>query len=89
MNEIGLQDSIPPRPRKRNIETTQLKALRELSANNNIVIKSADKGGTTVIMNRADYVAEGLRQLSDQNFYQSTDDDLTAEHNQKVAAHLD
>ena len=89
MNEIGLQDSIPPRPRKRNIETTQLKALRELSANNNIVIKSADKGGATVIMNRADYVAEGLRQLSDQNFYQPTDDDLTAEHNQKVAAHLD
>ena len=89
MKEIGLQDSIPPRPRKRNIETTHFKALKVLSANNNIVIKPADKGGATVIMNRADYVAEGLRQLSDQNFYQPTDDDLTAEHNQKIAAHLD
>ena len=89
MNEIGLQDSIPPRPRKRNIEITQLKVLKELSATNNIVIKPADKDGATVIMNRADYVAEGLRQLSDQNFYQPTDDDHTAEHNQKIAAHLE
>ena len=40
-------------------------------------------------MNRADYVAEGLRQLSHQNFYQPIDNDLTAEHNQKMAAHLE
>ena len=89
INEIGLQDSIPPHPRKKNIETTQLKALRELSANNNIVIKSADKGGATVIQNLAYYVVEGLRQLSDQNFYQPLDDHLTTEHHQKIAAHLD
>ena len=89
MNEIGLQDSIPTRPTKKNIETAQLNALRELSANNNIVIKPADKGGATVILNRADYVAEGLRQLSDQNFYLPIDDDLTTTHNEKIATHLD
>ena len=53
------------------------------------MIKPADKGGTTVILNRADYVAEGLRQLSDQNFYQPIDDDLTTTHNEKIATHLD
>ena len=89
MNEIGLQDSIPTRPTKKNIETAQLNALRELSANNNIVIKPADKGGATVILNRADYVAEGLRQLSDQNFYLPIDDDLTTTHNEKIATHLE
>ena len=61
MNEIGLQDSIQTRPTKKNIETAQLKALMELSAYNNIVIKPADKGDATVILNRADYDAEGLR----------------------------
>ena len=59
MNELGLQDSIPPRLRKKNTEPDHLRALKELSANKNIVIKPADKGGATVIQNRADYVAEG------------------------------
>ena len=53
------------------------------------MIKPADKGGATVILNRADYVAEGLRQLSDQNFYQPINDDLTTTHNEKIATHLD
>ena len=89
MNELGLQDSVPARPRKKNVEHDHLNALKELSANTNIVIKPADKGGATVIQNRADYVAEGLRQLSDQCFYQPVDDDLTTEHNMKIIAHLD
>ena len=46
-------------------------------------------GGATVILNRADYVAEGLRQLSDRNFYQPIDDDLTTTHNEKISTHLD
>ena len=73
MNELGLQDSVPARPCKKNIEHDHLNVLKELSANTNIVIKPADKGGATVIQNRADYVAEGLRQLSDQCFYQPVD----------------
>ena len=89
MNELGLQDSIPPRPRKKNTEPDHLRALKELSANKNIVIKPADKGGATVIQNRADYVAEGLRQLGDQVFYKPLDSDLTTEHNTKIIAHLD
>ena len=89
MNELGLQDSISPRPRKKNTEPDHLRAQKELSANTNIVIKPADKGGATVIQNRADYVAEGLRQLGDQVFYKPLDSDLTTEHNMKIIAHLD
>ena len=81
MNELGLQDSIPPCPRKKNTEPDHLRALKELCANTNIVIKPADKGGPTVIQNRADYVAEGL--------YKPLDSDLTTEHNTKIIAHLD
>ena len=89
MNELGLQDSISTHPRKKNTEPDHLRALKELSANTNIVIKPADKGGATIIQNCADYVAKGLRQLGDQGFYKPLDSDLTTEHNTKIIAHLD
>ena len=84
MNELGLQDSIPQRPKKKNISDDQAKAQKELSSNADIVIKPADKGGATVVQNRSDYVAEGLRQLSDQNYYRPLDNSLTDEHNRMV-----
>ena len=45
--------------------------------------------GAMVIQNHANYVGEGLRQLSDQCFYQPLDVSLTAEHTMKIIAHLD
>ena len=38
--------------------------MRELYTNTDIVIKPADKGGSIVIMNTIDYVAEPERQLN-------------------------
>ena len=49
MNELGLQDSIPQRLKKKNISDDQAKVLKELSSNANIVIKPADKGGARVV----------------------------------------
>ena len=89
MNELGLQDSIPQRPKKKIISDNQAKALKELSSNADIVIKLADKGGATVVQNQSDYVVEGLRQLSDQNYYRPLDDNLTEEHNHMVMSNLD
>ena len=89
VNELGLQDSIPQRPKKKNISDDQTKELKELSSNADIVIKPADKGGATVVQNRSDYVAEGLRQLSDQNYYRPLDNNLTDEHNRMVMSNLD
>ena len=89
MNKLRLQDSIPECPKKKNISDDQTKALKELSSNADIVIKPADKGGATVVQNRSDYVAEGLRQLSDQNYYRPLDDNLTDGHNCMVMSNLD
>lgn len=44
--------------------------LKHLQENRDIIIKPADKGGATVIMNRTDYRKEALRQLSNQKYYQ-------------------
>ena len=52
-----------------NLSQNELKALQELRSNPNIVIKPADKGGAIVLMNKQDYLNEGLRQLNDPQFY--------------------
>ena len=44
-------------------------ALRELQENTLIVIKPADKGGSSVIMDRCQYIEEALRQLSNTDHY--------------------
>ena len=44
-------------------------ALGDLISTRGIVIKPADKGSAVVIMDRADYVLEALRQLEDTEYY--------------------
>ncbi|KAF7693726.1 hypothetical protein HF521_007479, partial [Silurus meridionalis] len=41
--------------------------------NQNIIIKPADKGSATVIMDREQYLWEGYRQLQDRTYYQKLD----------------
>ena len=48
---------------KDNLSQGERKALKELSRDKNIVIKNADKGTTTVMMNRADKLNEGQVQI--------------------------
>ena len=52
---------------KNNITTDQVRALRSLANNQDIVIKPADKGSRIVILDRQQYVFEGLRQLNNSN----------------------
>lgn len=47
-----------------NLTPSERKALKELYNNTDIIIKPADKGNATVILDRAQYLGEGLRQLS-------------------------
>lgn len=44
-----------------NLTLDQRKALKELYYNTEIVIKPVDKGNATVILDRAQYLGEGLR----------------------------
>ncbi|XP_069122266.1 uncharacterized protein [Argopecten irradians] len=52
-----------------NMSKTDRMALISLSMNKNIVIKKADKSNMIVIMNKENYMEEGLRQLQDDKHY--------------------
>ena len=58
---------------KDNLSQGERKALKELSRDKNIVIKKADKGTTTVIMNRTDKLNEGQVQIYDIHNYRPLD----------------
>ena len=49
-----------------NLTKDELKAIKSLRNNKATIIKPADKGSSTVIMTRADYIKEGYRQLSNE-----------------------
>lgn len=51
-----------------NISPSERRAMYDLLNNKNIVIKKADKSNTVVIMNKQQYIEEGLRQLSTQYY---------------------
>ncbi|KAJ1151669.1 hypothetical protein NDU88_004449 [Pleurodeles waltl] len=48
-----------------NLSGEQWQALQELKKDHTIVIRQSDKGGNVVIQDTINYVAEGVRQLSD------------------------
>jgi hypothetical protein len=54
---------------KNNLPYNELKAIEELKDNPEVNIKKADKGSTTVIMNKQDKIAEGQIQLNDEENY--------------------
>ena len=56
-----------------NLFPAERKALAELKNNASIVIKPADKGSATVIMDKSAYVAEAQRQLSNTMYYRKLD----------------
>ena len=62
------------------ITAEEAKALTHVKNNENIIIKKADKGAEVVVMSRDDYMTEGIRQLSDANFYVKLDYDPTPNH---------
>ena len=60
-----------------NLPKAQRRALHKLKRRHDIVIKSADKGSATVIMDRTWYLDECHRQLNNPSFYEQQDTDLT------------
>ncbi len=69
-----------------NLSLQQRRALGDLSGNRDLVIKKADKGSTIVVMDREDYVAKGLKHLSDQETYRKLNEDTTKEVSVKVVS---
>ena len=71
LDEVKLQisEAAITKPRD-NLNKVERKALKTLKSNENIILKKADKGTTTVIMNRSDKIQEGQIQLNDTKYYQ-------------------
>ena len=67
-----------------NLNKRERVALKILSNNKNIIIKPADKGGATVILNRRDYITEAMRQLNIEEYYKRVEEDLTSQHEQLI-----
>ena len=88
-NESDLNKTFVKLPYSHNITRAEKAAIKSLSSNSGIVIKKADKSGTVVVQNLEDYIAGGVRQLSDSVFYKEVPDDLTEEHNSQVSKPID
>lgn len=64
---IGFANNAP------NLSQDECGSLRRLKQNRDVIIKPADKGGATVIMDRDAYVEEAHRQLYDPKYYRKLD----------------
>ncbi len=80
-NELHSSSLKTHSPLRQNLTKSERRAMRDLSKNPNIVIKKADKGSAVVIMDRDDYINEGMSQLNNTKFYRKVDHDLTPENN--------
>ena len=67
--------NLAPKPVRDNLTTRERHALKQLSRRTDIIIKAADKGSGTVIMDSGWYINECLRQLNDTKFYGRLDTD--------------
>ena len=83
-NEFLKQLDRPSTKIKKNLKKEEYQAMRELHMNNDIVNKPADKGGSIVIMNTTDYVAETERQLNNPNHYEKLQEDPTQKFNTHI-----
>ena len=73
-----------PAPIRNNLSRKERKALTTLRKRTDIVIKPADKGSGTVIMDHSWYVNECDRQLNDTKYYQRQSSDLTNKVQERV-----
>lgn len=69
---------------RNNLPFKERKALRELRSNSEIIIKKADKGTTTVIMNKTDKIQEGQVQLDDRKNYMPLETPMVQETSRRV-----
>lgn len=67
-----------------NLSHSECKAIKDIRNNPDIIIKPADKGSATVIMNKSDYINEGYRQLNDVRYYKQIPNHIYLETAEKV-----
>ena len=70
---------------KHNLSRNEQKALNELKQNHNINLKKADKGSTTVVVNKPDKIREGQTQIDDENNYSPLTEPMAKETQSEVS----
>ena len=71
-----------------NLTRSDAIALQKLKIRDDIIIRNADKGNTVVILNKGDYIDEGLRQLNDGIHYEKIDNINIQETKKIVLNHV-
>lgn len=69
---------------RNNLRKEENESMTRLRDNENIVIKCADKGGATVILNRKNYVFEAERQLNNVKYYKHLSKPIYTENIPKI-----
>ena len=87
-NSLKQLPNIPKIKIRHNFSKEETDALINLSKNEQIVIKPADKGGAVVIMNKQDYIDKCEQLLRDQKHYRRTGQNLTESVSEKLANYL-
>ena len=85
INEFLKEMDTPLTRTKKNLKKKEYQAMRELYTNTDIVIKPADKGGSIVVMNTIDYIAEAERQLNNPDHYEKLQEDPTQKFNTHIS----
>lgn len=69
---------------KDNLSIDERDSIANLRRNKDIIIKSADKGGATVIMDKNNYIFEANRQLNDTKYYRELEEPLFHDNIPKI-----
>lgn len=67
-----------------NLNKRERVALKRLSNNKAIIIKPADKGGATAILNTGYYITKAMRRLNDEEYCKRVEEDQTLQHEQLI-----
>ena len=67
-----------------NLSKMEISALKDLRNNPHIVIKPADKGSATVIMDKDNYISEGYRQLNNPSHYKKLSEPIFQNTGEKI-----
>ena len=71
-----ITETIQIQQENNNLSVNERKSIKFLKQHPNLVIKKADKGSAVVLLDKANYIQEGLRQLNNSNHYKQLDEPL-------------
>lgn len=72
------------KPPKNNLKKPERIAIREIKQDKSLIVKKADKGGATVIMDYHKYIEESEKQLNDSKVYKRLSKDPTNEIKKQI-----